>query len=373
VRLELVDGVAQGVVGLADRFVPFSAAIDAFRASVRAGAPDVRAFREAIGEIANTDPENAALQATAAELFGLTGEADEAARALSSAEGAVRSMGAAASGELAAVKEFGDALRELSGIALPRLDDRARAAEAFNRALRSASGTEERQLVFAAYEQSLERIGVAEAEAASKRTETSRVTRQTLQADRREVDMLRTAQGAVVAQWDEMRSVASGVFSSIASDIRSGASAGEILLHVVNRIADSLIRAGASGFESLLFGARGGAPAGLFGVAAPNLFSVPASVGLYHQGGDVGAHPPMRRTVPASLFVGAPRLHTGLRSGEFPAILEEGEQVIPRGGSGTGVINNFYVSTPSPRAFAESRATVARAAGRLVARSGRHT
>ena len=33
----------------------------------------------------------------------------------------------------------------------------------------------------------------------------------------------------------------------------------------------------------------------------------------------------------------APRLHNGLRAGEFPAILEQGERVIPKGTAGSSV------------------------------------
>jgi TP901 family phage tail tape measure protein len=49
-----------------------------------------------------------------------------------------------------------------------------------------------------------------------------------------------------------------------------------------------------------------------------------------HSGGVVGlAGTPM--TVPAGMFIGAPRLHNGLAPDEFPAILQKGETVLPRG------------------------------------------
>lgn len=82
-----------------------------------------------------------------------------------------------------------------------------------------------------------------------------------------------------------------------------------------------------------------------------------------------------------SVFIGAPRLHGAgsLQAGERPDITMEGEeagwpdQLVRKYGRGDTVINNFHVETPSPRAFAESRSTVARAAARLSARSGRFT
>lgn len=43
-------------------------------------------------------------------------------------------------------------------------------------------------------------------------------------------------------------------------------------------------------------------------------------------------HMGQRRNVPSFLFGGAPRLHNGLAGDEFPAILQKGETVIPRGG-----------------------------------------
>ena len=66
---------------------------------------------------------------------------------------------------------------------------------------------------------------------------------------------------------------------------------------------------------------------------------------LFHGGGLVGAPGPMR-SVPAGLFAGAPRLHSGLASDEYPAILQRGETVIPRGGAGGGnMIVNIYNSS----------------------------
>ena len=52
-----------------------------------------------------------------------------------------------------------------------------------------------------------------------------------------------------------------------------------------------------------------------------------------HNGGIVDGSPgSFSRSINPFLFLGAPRFHTGLLPGEFPAILEEGETVIPKGG-----------------------------------------
>lgn len=65
-----------------------------------------------------------------------------------------------------------------------------------------------------------------------------------------------------------------------------------------------------------------------------------------HSGGIVGSTSFPKRTVLASTFIGAPRLHKGLGSDEYPAILQRGERVVSKGQSGSGgqtvqYINNF--------------------------------
>jgi len=61
--------------------------------------------------------------------------------------------------------------------------------------------------------------------------------------------------------------------------------------------------------------------------------------GVAHTGGIVGSTRFDKRAVPSSLFNFAPRLHNGLRSDEFPAILQKGETVLPKGSSMSGMTN----------------------------------
>jgi len=56
----------------------------------------------------------------------------------------------------------------------------------------------------------------------------------------------------------------------------------------------------------------------------------------FHDGGKVGTSRAPVRPVPAGLFNSAPRLHQGLRADEFPAILQSGETVLPRGQGSAG-------------------------------------
>jgi len=377
VQEDIVAGFgAVPVARTAEVLAPFADAIDKLREGVRAGRPDVAAYRREITALAEANPE---LRELADGLLAASEEAETLQRALDAGTSAINRTGAEAVASAANVREFGSALRELQGIALPDLDDRARALAAYKQALSDAVSPGMRAGTETEYLAALDRIAEAEraaAAAAAARGAAARSVRQSIYVDRDALAELEDQQRAVIAGWDEMRGVASGAFSSVANDIRHGTAAGAILLNVVNRIADAFVRAGASGFETLLFGARGAVPAGLLGSAPPNLFSVPASVGLYHGGGTVTAPPAVTRTVPAMLFANAPRFHEGLglRPREFPAILEEGETVIPRGQrAGSGATYVFNVSTPSPRAFAESRSTVTQAAARIAGRFGRFT
>jgi len=52
-----------------------------------------------------------------------------------------------------------------------------------------------------------------------------------------------------------------------------------------------------------------------------------------HRGGVIGKEPLPQTTVPENIFRFAPKLHAGLRSDEYPAILQRGETVLPRGAS----------------------------------------
>jgi len=66
-----------------------------------------------------------------------------------------------------------------------------------------------------------------------------------------------------------------------------------------------------------------------------------------HSGGVVGlAGTPMM--VPAGTFIGAPRLHNGLAPDEFPAILQRGETVLPRGADTTSSTSVKIVNVLDP-------------------------
>lgn len=89
-----------------------------------------------------------------------------------------------------------------------------------------------------------------------------------------------------------------------------------------------------------------------------------ADAHIEHSGGLVGVDSAATRRVPSALFADAPRLHSGLAADEFPAILQSGERVIPRGGS-TATVNaplnvNIDARGAAPGVEAQIMATLKR-------------
>ncbi len=94
-----------------------------------------------------------------------------------------------------------------------------------------------------------------------------------------------------------------------------------------------------SGFSGMLSGA-GSWLTQLFGGGAASYSSMGGQMIIpafeMHRGGVVGETSSPIRQMPASLFVNAPRLHGG---NEYPAILQKGETVLPKGKSSAPIIN----------------------------------
>ncbi len=83
-------------------------------------------------------------------------------------------------------------------------------------------------------------------------------------------------------------------------------------------------------FLPMVTGAFSGMFGGLRATTLPSTGGTAASVMVAHSGGIVGQSYFPTRSISAGMFNNAPRLHNGLNSSEFPAILEKGERVIPK-------------------------------------------
>ncbi len=83
---------------------------------------------------------------------------------------------------------------------------------------------------------------------------------------------------------------------------------------------------------------------GIMGLMRPSYLDF---TGYAHGGGLIGYDPLPQRAVDPLLFLGAPRLHGGLFPGEYPAVLQHGETVLPAG-TRPNVTVNITNNSPMP-------------------------
>jgi hypothetical protein len=143
---------------------------------------------------------------------------------------------------------------------------------------------------------------------------------------------------------DQMASLSASFVSGFISDLENGDKAVTALKDSLKKLADQLLSMALNSlfrelFAGLFSGATTGAGGGKGGFFA-NIFS-----GIFHGGGTVGSGG-AGRSLPAGVFMGAPRFHdgvAGLGSDELPAILQRGETVLPKGyaaGGGNSSVSN---------------------------------
>jgi predicted nucleic acid-binding Zn-ribbon protein len=121
--------------------------------------------------------------------------------------------------------------------------------------------------------------------------------------------------------------LARNAVSGFVQDLRNGVSAGEAFNNMLGRIVDTIID---MAIQSLF------AKDALGGVISNFVKGFAGGgVSVAHHGTKTGGSTAVRNVSPA-MFAGAPRLHNGLLPGEFPAILQRGETVIPKGTARAG-------------------------------------
>lgn len=156
------------------------------------------------------------------------------------------------------------------------------------------------------------------------------------------VEATKQLQAAAEQLAQQYSAIASSALSGFVNDLRNGVEAGEAFRNMLNRVIDGIIN---MAIEAMFAkNALGGVFGNLFGGGAGGGLGV----GLYHAGSKTGGVRAMRNVSPAT-FAGAPRLHDGLMPGEFPAILQKGEVVIPKTGvkQGMGGTSNTYLGDVS--------------------------
>lgn len=392
---------------------PLQQIVADFRAELAAGEADIIAFRNKIVELAETLPENdpgrryakailedtaqlAAVQAEIARgkdlLAGLSGDAEAAATALGGTAEQYAALGTGAEGALPALRETDALLRSISG------------APTISRVPGTGFSTANPDPGFAGGGWTGGRrdqvMGVVHGEEFVVKAGPAARHFELLQAINAEGSVPGYASGGfvgsarpssirggrsgdagafdIVAELTDDLSVLSGAVSQFARDLLDTRDPLQALGSVIQSVSQSFLNSalGAVGkyADTAISGVINSAIGSMFG-GGPQL-QLGYQAGVYHDGGRAGA-PASTRFMPAALFDNAPRLHRGLAGDEFTAILQEGETVIPRGGravgGGGGVVNYWNIETPSPRSFMESRASLARAAGRLSGTAWRHS
>ncbi len=161
---------------------------------------------------------------------------------------------------------------------------------------------------------------------------------------------------------------------AIVNLVTSGGASLQSLGDLANSIVAEITRmAVKQAITGPLFNAIGGSMGGGGGGGfLDSIFSM-----IFHEGGVVGSGIAKGRSVPAHVFIGAPRYHSGgiagLKPGEIPAILERGETILPKNqkmGGGSTVIMN--ISTPDANSFRSSQAQIAADAARGIDRARRN-
>lgn len=117
------------------KYEAFDSVIRRFREGLKAGQPDVLAFREEVSRIEAAAQGNKEIQRMAGELLKMTEQAAELQRTLNQGTEAVRLFYQATGIGAATIKEFNDALANMGKLGLPNLSDYERAAEQYRRAL----------------------------------------------------------------------------------------------------------------------------------------------------------------------------------------------------------------------------------------------
>jgi len=171
-------------------------------------------------------------------------------------------------------------------------------------------------------------------------------------------------------QMEALKDLSRDVLGGMVEDLIDGADAADVLSNALARVGGSLIQSGLDALIEGAFAGRTGSAGGIFGGRI-----IP---GILHSGGIAGVDGYGHgRSVSPAVFANARRMHTGgiagLMPGEVPAILQKGERVIPRGGSGGGNMDvRVYVDQDGNWQAAVERIAGARVRGeapRIVGQS----
>jgi len=376
-----------------------------YTASVRAGTPDVTAFRDRVAAVAQTTADQK-LRDFAYQLLDSSSKAGELARALFGAESMMRSIGQAGISSAHGVSEFSAALLAMRGVANP-VRPGEMLGNTLKKALDVAGDAKDARVAINEYNAAVKRLvdedlaktakGPApenayekEIEAINKKIAAVRLEGQevgkstyertyatamldmntkAIEANKKaglgnnvvtaeqtainkrkatelaqvtsETEKARQAQQRLVEQADATRSSFTDLASTYLQTLRTTHSTTEAWAALLDRAGSMMVDYALKIAMLGLFGPMG-TPLGGAGSYSPGILSL-----FRHDGGPVSATGPMR-VDSASAYMSAPRYHSGLMPGEFRAILKEGETVLT-GAQGRAIADTMAGLTASAR------------------------
>jgi hypothetical protein len=154
-------------------------------------------------------------------------------------------------------------------------------------------------------------------------------------------DFFNSLADSMIDKWSEILAEMLIEWMNFKTILNSSSSSGSGFWGAVSNFIGSLFGSGSS---STTAAENLGSGAGSIYSAVGNISGITSWE--YHRGGIVGATSAPLRVIPPSLFANAPRLHSGLAADEFPAILQRGETVFPKGSfTGQNVSINLVNNT----------------------------
>lgn len=152
---QFVDDFGRPLTEAVDKFAPFRKVIDDFNASVRAGKPDIKAFREAISDIVNNSPEKS-IRELGGELLSASEKAGGLASNLAASKRTLEELAGVA--KTINNQDFAEAMTKLSGTVTKNLTDREKIEKNFQEALKRSPRDDQQIAAMASRDQQLENL-----------------------------------------------------------------------------------------------------------------------------------------------------------------------------------------------------------------------
>lgn len=288
----------QGMFILKREFAPFEEAIQSFRATARAGTPDVEAFASSIVAVAEAGKSNAELQKTAAELLGMIGvlrDLGEQARSTGAVLG-FTSPEAILRRSTQAYQQYGDtrtrsdadfargAIEARAGMPRPKpvnIDFESstpefKAGEKADQVLSSLRFEQEQLGRTNAEQRVYNELKAAGVDLNSAYGQQIAATARAIEAEQEAMKARTEATREAISQMDDLRSATSDIISGAANDLAEGKNP---LRGIMANIGSRLIDSGSNLITEGFLGKTGKPGGGLLGEQVATMLGKPMSIG----------------------------------------------------------------------------------------------